>query len=518
MRRYFRDIFLAIKLEIGLFFVLTFVGATVNATVKPNSLFSNNGVLQQGVQLPVWGTAAVGEKIIVEFAGQKVETISSDGKWLIKLKPLKASITPLTMTVTGEHNKVLISNILVGEVWLFSGQSNMAFPLRAIRPLNGYPEADKVIADAANYPLIRQFSIKLIKSAAIPAKIDDVNGKWNICNSATAKDFSAIAYFFARDLYKKLQVPIGVINSSYGGTAIENWISKETLDAFPELNSIMLNYEKALKQFPAKLKDFENSAIQQFKTDSALAAQRGLAIPKRPSVPMSPAERGGPTGLYNTMISPLMPYAIKGCVWYQGEANGSRGIQYRTLLPALINSWRVEWGIGDFPFVIIQIPGWKAHQPELREAQLLTWKKVKNTAMTVITDCDDTVDVHPGNKQPVAERALLQANALAYGDKAEFSGPVYESMKVSGDKIILSFSHVGSGLMMKGKELQDFVIAGDDRKFVPAKAEIKGKQVVVYAEGVKNPRIVRMGWRLSPQVNLYNKEGLCATAFRTDVE
>lgn len=487
------------------------------AIVKPNSLFSTNGVLQQGVEVPVWGTAAVGEKVTVEFAGQKIETVSTDGKWLIKLKPLKASTTPQTMLITGT-NKVSITNILIGEVWLFSGQSNMAFPLRAIRPLNGYPEVDKVLEDAANYPLVRQFSIKLIKSTAIPAKIDDVNGKWNVCNPTTAKDFSAVAYFFGRDLFKKLQVPIGLINSSYGGTAIENWISKETLESFPELNSIMVNYEKALKQFPAKLKDYETSANQQYKIDSTLAAQQNVAIPKKPTPPMSPAERGGPTGLYNTMISPLVPYAFKGCVWYQGEANGSRGVQYRTLLPALINNWRTQWGMGDFPFVIIQIPGWKAHQPELREAQLLTWKSIKNTAMTVITDCDDTLDVHPGNKQPVGERVLLQANALAYGDKAEFSGPVYESMKIMGDKVILSFTHTGSGLMVKGKELQDFVIAGDDKKFVPAKAEIKGKQVIVYAPGITNPKAVRMGWRLSPQVNLYNKEGLCAPAFRTDVQ
>lgn len=492
----------------------------VKANIKPNSLFSNNGVLQQGVEVPVWGTAAIGEKVVVEFAGQKIETISKDGKWLIKLKPLKASNTPQEMIITG-NNKVSISNILVGEVWLFSGQSNMAFPLRAIKPLNGYPEADKVIEDALNYPLVRQFSIKLIKSTAIPAKINDVNGKWNVCAPNTAKDFSAVAYFFGRDLFKKLQVPIGLINSSYGGTAIENWISKETLESFPELNSIMVNYEKAMNQFPAKLKDFEKSTaqlVEQFKIDSTLAVQQKSAMPRKPAPPMSPAERGGPTGLYNTMISPLIPYAFKGCVWYQGEANGSRGIQYRTLLPALINNWRTQWGMGDFPFVIIQIPGWKAHQPELREAQLLTWKNIKNTAMTVITDCDDTVDVHPGNKQPVAERALLQANALAYGDKAEFSGPVYESMKVVGDKVILSFTHLGSGLMVKGKELQDFIIAGDDKKFVPAKAEIKGKQVIVYATGVTNPKAVRMGWRLSPQVNLYNKEGLCAPAFRTDVE
>ncbi len=488
----------------------------VKADVKPNSLFGPNGVLQQGVEVPVWGTASIGEKVVVEFAGQKMQTVSTDGKWIVKLKPLKANSTPQEMVITG-NNKVSIANILIGEVWLCSGQSNMGFPLRSIVPINGYPSLDKVLEDAVNYPLVRQFSIKVIKSTSTPAKIDDVNGKWNVCDPNTAKDFSAVAYFFGRDLFKKLQVPIGLINSSYGGTAIENWISKETLDSFPELNSIMVNYEKAMNQFPAKLKDFENAANQKYKVDSALAVQNKSGMPKRATPPMSPAERGGPSGLYNTMISPLIPYAFKGCLWYQGEANGSRGMQYRTLLPALINNWRTQWGMGDFPFVFIQIPGWKGHYPELREAQLLTWKNIKNTAMTVITDCDDSLDVHPGNKQPVGERALLQASALAYGGKAEYSGPVYESMKVEGDRVILSFTHLGSGLMVKGNELKDFVIAGEDQKFVPAKAEIKGKQVIVSAVGITNPKAVRMGWRLSPQVNLYNKEGLCAPAFRTDV-
>lgn len=502
-----------------LFVVFLYLGTDVKANVKPNSLFSNNGVLQQGVVIPVWGTANEGEKVTVEFAGQTVSTVAKNGKWLIKLQPLKANSTPQIMTVKGD-NKVSISNILIGEVWLCSGQSNMGFPLRAVRAVDIYPSVDEVLKDAVNYPLIRQFSIPLKKSVAIPGVIEDVNGKWNVCDITNAKNFSAVAYFFGRELFKKLNQPIGLINSSYGGTAIENWVSKETLEAYPELKSIMTNYEKALSQFPAKLEEYQRSLpqlLETFKADSALAVQKNMVMPRKPTEPMSSAERGGPTGLYNTMISPLIPYAIKGCVWYQGEANGSRGIQYRTLLPALINNWRTQWGMGEFPFLIVQIPGWKGHQPELREAQLLTWKNVKNTAMSVITDCDDTLDVHPGNKQPVGERIALQAKALVYGEKVEYAGPVYESMKVDGNKVILSFTHVGTGLMVKGNELQDFVITADNKKFVPAKAEIKGDKVIVFAEGIKNPTAVRLGWRLCPQVNLYNKEGLCATAFRTDV-
>ena len=492
---------------------------TAKAAVKPNSLFTNNGVLQQGVEVPVWGIASEGEKVTVEFAGQILTTTAVNYKWMVRLKPLNVSSEPQNMIIKGE-NTVTISNILVGEVWLCSGQSNMGFPLRAVKAINGYPAVSEVLKDAQNYPLIRQFSVPLQKSTDIPAIVNDVNGKWNVCDSKTAENFSAVAYFFGRDLFKKLNVPIGLINSSYGGTACENWMSKETLESFPELKSIMENYTKALKEFGPKLQGYlmnEASLLQQYSLDSALAVQQGKSLPKKTAAPMSPAERGGPTGLWNTMLYPLIPYAIKGAVWYQGEANASRGIQYRTLLPAMINNWRIEWKQGDFPFLIVQIPGWKNHYPELKEAQLLTWQKVKNTAMTVTYDCDDTLDVHPGNKQPVGERLVLAARAVAYGEKIEYSGPVYKSMKVDGNKIILTFDHAGSGLVAKGGELKDFTIAGEDKKFVTARAEIVKDKVVVSSEGVDNPVAVRAGWRFCPQMNLYNKENLPATPFRTDV-
>ena len=504
------------------FIVLVMVHCTFSllyAAVKPNSLFTNNGVLQQGVDVPVWGTANEGEKVTVEFAGQTLITTTVNGKWMVKLKPLKATSEAQTLTVKGV-NTVTISNILVGEVWLCSGQSNMGFPLRAVKSLGDYPKVAEVLKDAQNYSLIRQFSVPLKKSTDIPAIVDDVNGKWNVCDSKTAENFSAVAYFFGRDLFKKLNVPIGLVNSSYGGTACENWMSKETLESFPEMKSIMENYLKNLKEFGPKLQGYllnEASLLQQFSVDSALAVQQGKPLPKKPTAPMSPAERGGPTGLWNTMLYPLIPYAIKGAVWYQGEANASRGIQYRTLLPAMINNWRTEWKQGDFSFLIVQIPGWKNHYPELKEAQLLTWQKVKNTAMTVTYDLDDTLDVHPGNKQPVGERLVLAARAVAYGEKIEYSGPVYKSMKVDGNKIILTFDHVGGGLVIKGNELKDFTIAGEDKKFVPALAEIVKDKVVVSAEGIDNPVAVRAGWRFCPQMNLYNKENLPATPFRTDV-
>jgi len=509
-------------LKRNLFFTLVlFSFHNANAEVKPNSLFTENCVLQQGVKVPIWGTASVNEKVTVYFEDQAITTIANNqGKWLVKLKPLKATSVPQQLIIQGQ-NRITITGILVGEVWLCSGQSNMGFPLRAIKPVGTYSKAAAVIKEAQQYPLIRQFSIPLKKNADIPIIKEDVNGKWQVCDSNTAPNFSAVAYFFGRELFKKLKVPIGLINSSYGGTAIENWINRETLESYPELKSIFSDYEKALHDFPEKLNEYtihQNELMEKYSGDSAEASLLHKETPRKPSPPMSPAERGGPTGLWNTMISPLIPFAIKGCVWYQGEANGSRGTQYRVLLPALINSWRSNWNLGNFPFIIIQIPGWKGHQPELREAQLITTEHVSNTAMTVITDCDDTLNVHPGNKEPVGWRAAMQALGLAYRDRSENWGPVYQSMTTLNNQVILNFKHIGSGLIAKNGTLKDFEIAGPDKQFVPAIATIVNNTIIVSAPGINKPVAVRMGWSRCPQVNLFNKEGFCATAFRTDFE
>ena len=499
-------------------FLSGFATLSALANVRPNSLFSDNAVLQRGVAVPVWGTAADGETVTVSFAGQSVSSTASGGKWFVKLKPLSAG-GPYSMTIRGQ-NTITINNLLVGEVWLCSGQSNMAFPLRAVIPRGNYPFVDSVLAEAARYPMIREFAVPLRKNTGVPPLTDESNGTWRVCNSRTAKDFSAVAYFFARDLYSRLQVPIGIVKSAYGGTAIENWINPAVLAANPDLNSIVVNYEKALHEFPAKLEAYTTSEaklLADWKADSARAAAQKVALPRKPAPPMHPAERGGPGGLYNTMIHPLLPFAIRGMVWYQGEANASRGIQYRTLLPMLIDNWRSEWGQDDVPFLFVQIPGWRAHHPELREAQLLTWQQRPNTAMTVINDCDDTLDVHPPNKQPVGERLALAARQLAYGEKIEYSGPVYEAMQIKNEQVFLQFSHLGGGLVSPDPTLTEFTIAGADKVFVPALAVIRGKTVVVSSDRVKQPVAVRYGWRLSPQSNLYNKAGLPATPFRTDL-
>ena len=507
------------KNRINSFLLLALIGLSVQtqANVKPNSLFSDNFVLQRNVEVPVWGTADTGEKVSVEFNGQKVETVAANGKWMVKLKAMKENAIAQEMIIKG-NNTVTVKNILIGEVWLCSGQSNMAFPLRAIRPIGNNPSKLEVLQDAQKYPNIRQFTVSTKKTTVTPPLSDDTNGKWYVCDSVNAKNFTAVGYLFARELYKNINLPIGIIQSAYGGTKIENWISMEVLESDPVSREAIASYKKSLDNYPAVLEKFkadEPKLWDKFRADSAIAVNLKKELPRKPAVPQHPAERGGVSGLYNSMINPLIPYAMKGVVWYQGEANAALGIQYRTLLPQLIKDWRTKWGI-ELPVLIVQIPGWKAHKPELKEAQLLTWQKTPKTAMVVTYDVDDTLDVHPGNKQPVGERLALAARAVAYGDKVEYSGPIYESMKVDGNKIVLTFTHGAKSLVAKNGDLKDFTIAGDDKNFVPAKAEIKKNTVIVTAVGVDKPVAVRAGWRLCPQMNLYNNENLPASPFRTD--
>jgi sialate O-acetylesterase len=289
-----------------------------------------------------------------------------------------------------------------------------------------------------------------------------------------------VAYYFARDLHAKLGVPVGIISTSWGGTPAQAWTSAEGFAGQPELKGY---------------------------ADQLQAAE---VLPEN-------GHQNFPAALYNAMIAPVVPYGMKGVIWYQGEANAGQSKQYQTLFPAMIADWRAKWKLGDFPFLFVQIAPFKGLPPEIREAQLLTLAKSKNTAMAVTTDCGDANDIHPKQKEPVGHRLSLAARALAYSEKIEYSGPLYQEMKAAVDKAWISFSHAGGGLVAKDGDLKGFTIAGADGKFVPAKAEIKGDKVVVSAEGVSDPKAVRYGWDNVPGVNLFNKEGLPASPFRTDL-
>jgi len=451
------------KLVLMMASVVVFAAGHAMAEVKLPALFSDNAVLQQGMPVPVWGTAKDGEKVTVEFAGQTETTTAKDGRWMVRLKPMEANATPQTMTVTGA-NTITVTNLLVGEMWICSGQSNMGLTLR------GAAEGGKALQTCAD-PQLRLFAMSN-RGASQPVSM--VQGEWTESSPASASGFSAVGYFFGRDLRKARQVPVGLISTFSGGSPAEKWTSRQSLAANPQLAHYTTN----------------------------------------------PPSAKGPSSFYNGMIAPLQPVAMAGVIWYQGESNSDsiqRAKEYRILFPALIKNWRDDWGQGEFPFLFVQIAPCPLVIPEIREAQLISWGKVPKSAMVVITD-HGAGKIHPRAKEPVGVRLALAARAVAYGEKIEYSGPVYQSWKVDGNRAVLSFTHVGGGLVAKGGDLKGFTIAGTDKKFLPATAKIEGKTVIVSSPDVAQPVAVRYGWENFPRVNLFNKEDLPASPFRTDVE
>ncbi len=639
---------------VKIFPVLFCAFATAGISAELNPLFQDNAVLQCDLRVPVWGAARDGEKITVMFAGQKVSTVATNGAWKIWLEPMKPNATSQTLTVRGDTT-CSITNVLVGEVWVASGQSNMERQL-------GLRAGQKPITDwereaaAANFPKIRQFYVPQTKSFMPQAT---VKGSWSVCSPETVTDFTAVGYFFARDLFAARHVPIGIIHSSWGGTTAEAWTSEAALQKLPDFAEPLAELKKfaadpglAQRETQAKQEawyqkvdpgskpgaawsaadlsvgdwktmtlptywesagcpDFDGifwfrrafnlpenwdgndvelhlGAVDDIDTTWVNGAQAGATIgwnlPRVYRVPGNLLKRGAnviavrvldtgggggmyggddtmrllfnaggaanslslagpwlckpsvslketgwppgdfsqdpsaPTVLYNAMIAPLLPYAMRGVIWYQGEANVGRERQYRTLFPAMIADWRRAWGEGDFPFLFVQIAPHSGMTPEIREAQLLSWQRTTNTAMAVTIDCGDANDIHPAHKQPVGARLALAARALAYGEKVEYAGPVFDSMTIEGANAILKFTHPGGGLIAKDGELKGFTIAGADKVFHPARAKIVGETVVVDAADVPQPVAVRYGWANLPEGNLFNRAGLPASPFRTDAD
>jgi len=439
-------------------------GTDPSKLVRPNGLFHSGTVLQRDAEVPVWGTAGDGTKITVQFAGQSADTTASGGKWIVKLKPLAASSEPRVMKIIGSTTMAL-DNILVGDVWLAGGQSNMERqlgPRKGQKEIIGWREA----AAAANFPLIREYKLPE-KFSATP--VEDAQGTWSVCTPETVPDFCAVGFYFARELQTKIGVPIGIIHSSWGGTVVEAWTSAEALEE-------------------------EGVAVEDAKNQNS------------------------PAVLYQGMIAPLLRFPIKGVIWYQGESNRTNPRVYRDRFPAMITDWRKRWNSPKLPFLFVQVAPYKDMPPEIREAQFLTLAKSENTAMAVTTDVGDANDIHPANKEPVGIRLSLAARALAYGEKIEWSGPLYNNMTISGDRVGLNFTHVGKGLEARGDALKGFTIAGADGKFVPAAAVIEGTSVIVSSKDVPEPKAVRYGWENVPDVNLFNLDGLPASPFRTDVD
>jgi len=511
----------SVVLVVSFAFVLVCVDAAL-ADVKLPAVISDNMVLQQGREVPIWGWAEPGEQIKVSFGWNKKKwaaTADKDGKWIFKINPHRAG-GPYKMTVRGKNNTVKIKNILVGEVWLCSGQSNMEFPVGAKeRWKTGVYDFKQEIA-AADYPNIRLFTVKQVSQEQ--PQLDCV-GSWQLCSPETVGDFSAVAYYFGRELHKKLGMPIGLINVSWSGTPAEAWTRREALEAEPELVPILERYEKLVEGYSQAKAEYQQK-LNQWKEAAEQAKSQGKKLPQKPGSPTKPGSRLSPSGLYNGMIAPLIRYGICGVIWYQGEANVERAYQYRKLFPAMIKNWRNDWGQGDFPFLFVQLANFQAVKSEpsesdwaeLREAQLTTLD-LPNTAMAVTIDIGEANDIHPKNKQDVGKRLALWALGKMYGKKLVYSGPVYKSMTVEGNKILLHFDHIGGGLVAgDGEPLKGFAIAGADHKFVWADAKIEGDTVVVSSERVSEPVDVRYGWADNPVCNLYNKEGLPASPFRTD--
>ena len=626
---------------------------TAWAEVTPNHLFTDHAVLQRDMPIPVWGMAHQGEQVTVELAEQTATIIANeDGQWKLWLEPMPAG-GPYTLTIKGS-NSVTLQDVWMGDVWICSGQSNMERQLGLRAGQKPIVNWEQEVA-SANYPQIRQYFVKKFPSNR---PLQEVDAQWTVCSPESAADFSAVGYFFARDVHKTIGVPIGLIFTSWGGTVAEAWTSAESLLTMPVFQESVREVQRlathpdetdtfdqrlsdwyrahdagSAQGLPWAQKDFQATdwpimnlpvnweadalpnfdgvvwfhkvvdvpehwagkkaelnlggiddqdttwvnAIEIGQTENwqisrnysipegvlqagrnviairvldtgggggvygrpkqmslkvpelgenakiALAGpwsyQASLPLRKAPNVPRRPGTSPNVTTvLYNGMIAPFLPARIKGAIWYQGESNNGRPYQYRELFPLMIQDWRKQWKQGDFPFLFVQIAPYKDMTPEIREAQFLTLSKSPNTAMAVITDAGDPLDIHPAHKQPVGQRLALAACALAYGQDIEYSGPLYRDMAIQEKEIVLHFTHTGSGLVAKDGDLKGFVIAGEDKNFVPAQARIEGRTVVVGSDQVANPVAVRYGWSNVPDVNLFNKEGLPATPFRTDVD
>jgi sialate O-acetylesterase len=679
------------RLLVTIIFAVVFVlSMPVAADVKLPAVLGDNMVLQQNVPLKIWGWATAGEKVSVKLADQTRSTLADkNGDWMVAFDPLKTG-EPIEMTVTGK-NTLTLRNILVGEVWVCSGQSNMALQVTEAN------DAAKEITQS-EYPQIRLFNAYSAPSATV---VSDVKGSWVPCGPRTVPNFSAVGYYFGRQLHKNLKMPVGLINASVGNTAAEPWISRESLMAIPQLKSLMERYAAAVRDpagvkaaFEKAMPAWEDKAIHKdpgnkgfamgfaaaetsdadwkdmrlphewqatgmkfngavwfrktidlpasmagkdlllnldkvddydttyfngqkvggigletpnpffvsrsYKVPASLvkpgrnviavrvfdriggggftgraakmnlvpAAPEGqdalplagswkykveLELPQHdfadaPPYPLYAGTSAAPSNLYNGLIAPLTRFAIRGAIWYQGEANIGRAISYRTVFPALIKDWRAAWNESDMPFLFVQLTNChsSADQPddspmaELREAQLMTLS-VPKTGMAVAIDIGDSEDIHAGNKQDVGKRLELAALAQAYGKDVVYSGPIYKSMKIEGDfspqegqaltrpsglgkpltanaskRVRLSFDHVDGGLVVKGDKLNGFAIAGEDRKFVWADAIVDGDTVVVSSKQVPHPKAVRYAWANNPVCNLYNKANLPASPFRTD--
>jgi sialate O-acetylesterase len=490
-----------------------FAVLTASAQVTLPKVLSSHMVVQRDLPVHVWGMATPGETVSVSFRGEtRATTAEPTGRWSVYLKPGSAG-GPFELTVNGTPaagaavdgnaaQTITLSDVLVGDVWVASGQSNMEFAMRQAATA----DADLPHADNARIRLL------MVNKKAAEYPLDDVDTTgWTASTPETARDFSAVAWYFARAIEQREHVPVGVIDSTWGGTVAEAWTRVAALGADAALAPVFVQW--------GKMTERESDALLRDKDEQRQRAEAKAAGKPEPQFPWHPQLLSwGPGMLWNGMIAPLTSFPIRGVIWYQGESNSAlaRAPLYGNVFSTLINDWRHEWGVGDFPFLFVQISNFKSNETEdwaeLREQQLKTLA-LRNTAMAVTIDIGNPDNVHPTDKVDVGERLALAARALSYGEDVSYSGPIFRQATPEGNAIRVWFDHHAKGLAAKGGELTGFEVAGADGKFVPATARIDWNTVVASSDAVAEPRFVRYGWANSPQCNLFDGEGLPASPF-----
>ena len=503
-------------------FALWAACASVQADVRLPAIFSDHMVLQQDMNLPVWGWADKGEKVTVSFAGQeKIATAGDDGKWMVKLDAMKASSEPQTMTISSSNisksPSLQLKNILVGEVWLCAGQSNMQM---------GLSITDNATAErqAAKYPQIRFFEVKQTPQLSPQ---ETCEGKWEICDPGNVGRFSATAYYFGQAIHREMKVPVGLIDSSLGGTLIEAWTSMDAQSKLKEYKTID-EHANIQRSKPWN----EKTAMEKYEKDMAawkITAEKAKVdkspVPREPRKPFHPSlHKWLPANLYNSMINPLIPFSIRGAIWYQGESNAylPHANLYGLQLATLINDWRTRWGY-DFPFAWVQLPEYEpkkepgtSYWPLIRE-EMLNSLNIPNTGMAVTLGLGEADDVHPKNKKDVGKRLALWALAEVYKQKGlVYQSPLPAGHEIRGKEIVVFFKNTDGGLVAKDGAVKGFMIAGEDQKWLEARARIEGNTVIVSSPDVPKPMAVRYAWGCNPAWSLMNGAGLPASPFRTD--
>ncbi|MBT5904129.1 MAG: sialate O-acetylesterase [Opitutaceae bacterium] len=496
---------------LGLIFTAFAALISVQAEVSLAPIFTDHAVLQRGKPIPVWGWASPGESITVKFAGESVQAVTNnEGQWRVDLPTLSAHSQGQTLTVTGK-NKVQLRDILVGDVWLCGGQSNMEWVVRNSR------DAEQEMADA-KFPEIRH--IKVAKNIAAEP-ITRMAGEWTVCSPETAGDYTAVGYFFARRLHRDLDVPIGLLNSNWGGTPVESWLPPDVMSD-PDLAVTVASHQAVINEGILAQNIAYRENLANWHSAQAEAARKGEAFAdKKPHMPWQPGAFKTTSLLYNAMIEPVIPYGLAGFIWYQGEGNANQPETYRDMFVALIESWRQKFEAPSAPFYWAQLASWDSgggeslDWPLLREAQHQTLK-LPHTGQAILTDIGEAFDIHPKNKQDVGDRLARIALAKHYIKDVVFRGPAHRSTSFSGQQISVTFDHAKTLTTSDGAAPREFEIAGVDGVFHSAEATLEGTTVTLKSEAVPHPRDVRYAWHRWIEPNLQNPAGLPAEPFRTD--